>query len=126
MQSRFVFLVAVLAFSFGTMAQDSESFELEELYKQAAQQGGSYLRFIDNERLSSGIYQLKKGEEDKQEPHQWDELYYIIEGRARLVAGDKTYEVAPGTIHFVKANVSHRFIEIREDLKVLVFFSKKE
>ncbi len=108
-----------------SMAQNSGSFELEELYKQAKEEGGNYLRFIDNERLSSGIYQLKKGDVDNQQPHQYDELYYILEGKATLKVENERYEARPGSILFVKAEIEHTFVDIEEDLKVLVFFSKK-
>lgn len=108
------------------MAQNSADFKLEELYLQAKEQGGNYLRFIDNERLSSGIYQLKKGDVDTQQPHEWDELYYILEGKATLKVENESYEAVPGAILFVKAKIGHTFVNIEEDLKVLVFFSKKE
>lgn len=108
------------------MAQDSEGFSLEELYQQAEEKGGSYLRFIDNDRLSSGIYQLKKGDVDRQQPHEWDEIYYILEGRATLKVENESYEAKPGSILFVRAKIDHTFVDIEEDLKVLVFFSKKD
>lgn len=108
------------------MSQESQSYTLEDLYKQAQTQGGEYLQFIDNDNLSSGIYQLQKGSIDNQEPHKWDELYYVLEGKAKLRVEDKTYDAIPGSILFVKAKIEHTFVEIEEDLKVLVFFSKKE
>ncbi len=107
------------------MAQKSEAFTLEELYGQAKKEGGNYLKFIDNENLSSGIYQLKKGEVDNQRPHEWDEIYYILEGRATLKVENETYSAIPGAILFVKAKIDHTFVNIEEDLRVLVFFSKK-
>jgi quercetin dioxygenase-like cupin family protein len=123
---RFIAVYAISLISFQAMAQEGEAFVLEDLYKQAKEQGGSYLKFIDNEKLSSGIYQLRKGEIDEQEPHEWDELYYVLEGKAQLIVEKETYEANPGTILFVKARIAHTFVNIEEDLKVLVFFSKKE
>ncbi len=108
------------------MAQKSESFELKKLLKEAQISDGNYLKFIDNNKLSSGIYELKKGEKDLQQPHEWDELYYVLEGKAQLQVEDKIYEAVPGSVLFVAAKVDHKFINIVKDLKVLVFFSKKE
>ena len=107
------------------MAQESSSFSVEELYKKAKENGGSYLKFIDNEQLSSGIYQLKAGELDEQKPHEWDEIYYVLEGRAQLKVEDKVYDASAGAILFVAAQIQHSFINIEEDIKILVFFAKK-
>jgi quercetin dioxygenase-like cupin family protein len=118
--------IVLITNSLLTMAQDSDVFSINELYTQAKEEGGSYLKFLDNDRLSSGIYQLKAGEVDTQEPHAWDEVYYILEGKAKLEAGDKTHRANQGDILFVAAQVVHRFVEIETDLKILVFFSKKK
>jgi quercetin dioxygenase-like cupin family protein len=119
-------IVFAICITLKTMAQESEEFKLSELYERAATIDGSYLRFLDNDKLSSGIYQLKAGEEDKQEPHEWDEIYYVLEGKAKLNAGDEQYDASTGMILFVAANVVHQFVEIEKDLKILVFFSKQD
>lgn len=124
--SQLILLPIFLFSSLGASAQDSQQFSLEDLYNQAKEKGSAYLKFIDNDKLSSGIYQLKKGSTDQQRPHDWDELYYVLEGRATLKVEDQSYEVKPGEILFVAAQIEHTFVDIREDLKVLVFFSKKE
>lgn len=107
-------------------AQERALFQLEDLYNEASEKDLTYLRFIDNEKLSSGIYQLKAGVTDEQEPHKWDELYYVLEGRAKLNVEGEQFEVVPGGILFVAADAVHQFVEIEDDLKLLVFFSKKE
>jgi quercetin dioxygenase-like cupin family protein len=53
-------------------------------------------------------------------------VYYVVTGRARFRAGQKENAVAPGTILFVERNVDHRFVDVREDLTVLVFFAPPE
>ncbi|MEQ8904486.1 cupin domain-containing protein [Ekhidna sp.] len=121
-----IFTFLIIGFALTTMAQKSESFELKKLLKEAQISEGNYLKFIDNSKLSSGIYELKKGEKDPQQPHEWDELYYVLEGKAQLQVEGKIYEAVPGSVLFVAAKVDHKFINIAKDLKVLVFFSKKE
>jgi len=125
MAKHIIFLV-LFSITTTAMAQDSEGFKLEELYAQAKEKGGNYLKFIDNDKLTSGIYQLEKGAVDNQRPHEWDEIYYILEGKATLNVENESYEALPGVILFVKAKVDHTFVNIEEDLKVLVFFSKTE
>ncbi len=108
-----------------TMAQESSAYQIKDLLAQANQQDGRYLKFLDNEKLTSGIYQLKKGDKDLQEPHEWDELYYVLSGEAVLVVGEERHMANSGAVLFVAANVPHRFEDIEEDLDILVFFSKK-
>ena len=66
---------------------------------------------------------LRAGSKDLQGPHDEDELYLVIEGRGRIRVGDDESEVRPGSIIFVPATAGHRFVEIDEDMKLLVFFS---
>lgn len=119
----FFFVISVYVATYG---QEGQKFSLKELYDLAGKEQKRYLRFIDNENLSSGIYQLNVGDVDDQQPHKWDEIYYILEGKAQLIVADEMYSAKSGDILFVAAEVGHRFIDIQEDLKVLVFFTKKE
>ena len=59
-------------------------------------------------------------------PHSEDEVYYVIQGRARFTAGDDDYVVQGGSVLFVGAGVDHRFYQIEEDMKILVFFAPPE
>ncbi len=120
-----IFIISFLMFNGIIMAQEGQSFHMDDLLEMAAREEGRYLRFIDNNKLSSGIYQLKVGDVDEQEPHQWDELYYVLEGEAMLRVNEEDHKAVPGSILFVAADVPHQFVEIKQDLKILVFFSKK-
>jgi hypothetical protein len=44
----------------------------------------------------------------------------------RIRAGGQATAVAPGALIFVEKSVEHRFIDITEDLTVLVFFAPPE
>ena len=57
-----------------------------------------------------------------QAPHLEDEIYVVIEGRARLRIDGKDHEVGKGSILFVGATAEHSFFDIEDDLTVLVFF----
>ncbi|OEK03735.1 hypothetical protein BFP97_03500 [Roseivirga sp. 4D4] len=82
-----------------------------------------YLPFLNVDKLRTGLYVLPAGAEDTQQPHEHDEVYYILSGKAKFVAGQNETEVQEGAVLYVKANIEHRFSEIEEELKVLVFFS---
>ena len=76
--------------------------------------------------MSAGLYVLAAGATDKQKPHAEDEVYYVIEGSATFTAGGEERDVKAGSIIYVPARIEHRFHEIREELRVLVFFAPAE
>ena len=98
-------------------------FSKKELATGTAQQEGPYYEFLKHPALSSGIYVLKVGEPDLQKPHTEDEIYYVLQGQSRMVIGNQVLTVAQGDLIYVPAYQEHRFYDITEDLKLLVFFS---
>lgn len=102
----------------------SEAFyQLNELEKELTDSKRRYLPFLNVETLRTGLYVLPAGVEDQQQPHEHDEVYYVVSGKSKFVAGGKTTEAKAGSVLYVKAKVEHRFFEIEEELKVIVFFS---
>ncbi len=73
--------------------------------------------------MSCGLYRLRAGEHDPQSPHDRDEVYYVIEGRATLAMTNEELAASPGATLFVPAGAEHRFVNITEDLLLLVMFS---
>ena len=73
--------------------------------------------------LSLTIARWPAGSVDDQMPHTEDEVYYVLSGRAALVVEGSRTDVGPGSIAFVAAGDDHRFVDITEDLDVLVFWS---
>ncbi|MGD2114531.1 MAG: cupin domain-containing protein [Acidobacteriota bacterium] len=103
------------------------AFRLEQLEGELAATEGPYLPFFDSRSLRLGLYALPAGARDDQPVHDDDEIYHVVAGRATLWVGDEDGEdtlipVEPGAIVFVRAGVEHRFIDIEEDLEVLVIF----
>jgi quercetin dioxygenase-like cupin family protein len=101
-------------------------FSLVELQAQRANDGKLYQEFLQVPSMSAGVYELAAGATDPQQPHTEDELYYVVQGRARITVGNETQAVATGSLIFVAATVPHRFHDISEDLTVLVFFAPAE
>ncbi|MEU4192675.1 cupin domain-containing protein [Kribbella sp. NPDC026611] len=73
--------------------------------------------------MSVGTYSIPAGGVDDQLPHHEDEIYVVTTGRATLVTPDGRWPVGPGDVLFVPAEEEHRFVEITEDLALLVFFA---
>ena len=121
---RIGFLLIFLLTGIMTSAQDWEKFQWNDLKEEHRENGRSYLRFLDKSSLSMGLYVLEAGSEDPQEPHQLDEVYYVVEGTSKFQANNEVMDIEPGDLLFVKAQVPHRFLDISSDLKVLVIFSK--
>jgi mannose-6-phosphate isomerase-like protein (cupin superfamily) len=100
-----------------------EAFELSDIAAEREKSGRPWLEFLKVPTLNSGLYVLAAGAEDPQGPHDEDELYYIISGRAVLRVAGEDQAVQPGSIIYVKAHIEHSFHSITEELQVLVFFS---
>jgi quercetin dioxygenase-like cupin family protein len=103
-----------------------ETFEMSQLLDRLNQSDRLYLEFLRVPALSAGLYSLQAGARDSQQPHTEDEVYYIVSGKAAFAGGDKTYQVQAGSVLFVEAGLEHRFFDIVEDLKALVFFAPAE
>lgn len=102
------------------------AFTLTDLLAQQAQNDERYLEFLRVPALSMGLYVLPAGGVDGQQPHNEDEVYIVVRGRAFIHIAGEDQPVEPGRIIFVAAHVPHHFHNIREELAVLVFFAPAE
>jgi quercetin dioxygenase-like cupin family protein len=103
-----------------------DAFDLPELMQQREQAGRPYLEFLRVPDLSVGLYQLPANGTDPQLPHTEDEVYYVLNGKARVRVGSEDREVRAGSLVYVMKNVEHHFHSIAESLMVLVFFAPAE
>jgi mannose-6-phosphate isomerase-like protein (cupin superfamily) len=103
-----------------------DAFELDDLAAEQASSGQPYLEVLNVPDLSVGLYVLKVGQPDRQQPHTEDEVYYVVSGRAKVTVGGETRDVRAGSIVFVATAVPHRFHDITEDLTLLVAFGPAE
>ncbi len=101
-------------------------FQLSQLLAEREQSGRAWLEFLRGPSLSLGVYHLRAGQEDRQQPHTEDEVYFVTAGRGRFRAGGETRDVGPGAVIYVERSAEHRFFDISEDLTVLVFFAPPE
>ena len=78
--------------------------------------------FINKQSLAAGVLVLHPGEEDTQEPHESDEVYFVIKGDGFLKIKNKDYPVKPNKMYFVAKNIDHFFFGNKKELVVLYFF----
>jgi len=100
-----------------------EAFEYGDVVQNRASTGDAYLQFINAGTLSLGLYVLAAGATDMQTPHREDEIYYVVAGRAVIQVAGERRPVQPGSIVFVAKEAEHRFVDIEEDLSMLVYFA---
>jgi mannose-6-phosphate isomerase-like protein (cupin superfamily) len=107
-----------------------ETFDVSSLEEARAEvqhrTGELYLEFLRRDSMSCGLYVLEPGADDPQEPHQEDEVYVVLGGRAQLMVAGDDHPVGPGSVLFVARTVPHRFHDVIERLSVLVFFAPAE
>ena len=103
-----------------------DAWELSEVERDRAASGRLYHEFLSVPDLSAGLYVLEAGATDPQSPHTEDELYYVVEGRARVTVGDDVRDIEPGSLVFVGTAVPHKFHDITERLVLLVAFGPAE
>jgi mannose-6-phosphate isomerase-like protein (cupin superfamily) len=73
--------------------------------------------------LEIGVYVLVAPEPDRQQPHEDDEVYVVLEGRGVLDVEDESFPLTEGATLFVPAGAEHRFSGY-EGLSVLVMFAR--
>ncbi len=105
---------------------ESAAFTGVEISAAHAKAGRAYHEFLRVPALSAGLYVLPAGGVDGQSPHTEDEVYVVMEGRARFRAGEDDRAVGPGDVLYVRRGVEHRFHSITDELRVLVLFAPAE
>ncbi len=99
-----------------------KTFDLKNLKEKVRGNEPRFFEFLRSRQMSCAMYRLPIGATDMQPPHLEDEVYVVIEGRARLKVDGDEQEVAPGTVLFVAATTEHSFFDVTEDLTLLAMF----
>ena len=85
---------------------------------------GGYEIVHESPGLELGVYVLVAPEPDRQQPHEDDEVYIVLEGNGLLEVEGESLPVAEGSAVFVEAGADHRF-SAYEQLCVLVIFDRR-
>lgn len=101
-----------------------ETFDRARLMSEHDSSSNAYHEFLRVPALNAGIYVLRAGEQDPQQPHEQDEVYYVISGSATFSCdGHDDRSVTTGAVIYVEKQVGHRFHSITEGLTLLVVFA---
>lgn len=98
-------------------------FDLKDIRDKLKGKPVEYLEFLNVPSLNCGIYSLAAGSTDMQAPHDEDEVYLVLSGKARMKLGGEERAIGPGSLLYVGATTEHSFFEIEEDMTLLVMFA---
>jgi mannose-6-phosphate isomerase-like protein (cupin superfamily) len=97
------------------------AFEIRAAQERLGEAGGGYEVIHESAGLEVGVYVLVAPEPDRQQPHEDDELYVVLDGTGVLRVEGEDVPVELGSAVFVEAGADHRF-SAYEHLSVLVIF----
>ena len=99
-------------------------FDVQAVKERLKAGNGGYEIVHESPGLEVGVYVLVAPEPDRQQPHEDDELYVVLEGRGVLEVEGESTPVQEGSAVFVPAGDEHRFTGY-EGLSVLVIFARQ-
>lgn len=101
-----------------------ELYELDHLLSELEDHGKYFKDFISTDGIEAGIILLHPNEDDIQEPHSVDEVYYVIKGDGYIEINGKDHPVKQGIFIFVPAATEHRFHHNSQDLIIFYVLGK--
>ena len=101
-----------------------EPVEVRETAERLRAAGGGYEVVHRSAGLEVGVYVLVAPEPDRQQPHDFDEMYVVIEGTGVLEVEGEERRLGEGEALYVPAGADHRFTAY-EQLSVLVVFARR-
>ena len=102
----------------------TSGFDVDAVKARLAAGSGGYEIVHESPGLEIGVYVLVAPEPDRQQPHEDDEVYVVLEGNGTLEIEGRRLELRKGHAAFVPAGVEHRFVGY-EQLKLLVVFERR-
>ena len=97
-------------------------FDVDAVKRSLIERGGGYQVVHSSPGLEIGVYVLVAPEPDRQQPHDEDEVYVVLEGSGILEVEGTATRLDEGMALFVPAQAEHRFTAY-EHLALLVVFN---
>ena len=97
-------------------------FDVDATRRKLSESGGGYEVVHSSPGLEIGVYVLVAPEADRQQPHEYDEVYIVLEGSGVLEVEGTSTPLDEGGALFVPAGADHRFTAY-EHLALLVVFN---
>jgi mannose-6-phosphate isomerase-like protein (cupin superfamily) len=92
--------------------------QINDLLSELDKFGGYFIDFISTRHIQTGILRLHRNDNDTQQPHPVDEVYFVIQGKGMILINGENYSIKEGTSIFVPAHAEHKFHSNSEDLVV--------
>ena len=105
------------------MTLAAHTVEIQGAKERLAAAGGGYEVVHRSPGLELGVYVLVAPEPDRQQPHDDDEIYVVLEGLGTLEVEGERLQMHEGQATFVPAGAEHQFVGY-EQLSLLVIFEK--
>ena len=102
----------------------AHAFDIAGVAKRLSEASGGYELVHSSPGIEIGVYVLVAPEPDRQQPHEDDEVYVVLEGNGMLEIEDERVELREGHAVFVPAGAEHQFVGY-EHLIVLVIFERR-
>ena len=106
----------------GPMLKVAHAFDIDAVKARLAEKGG-YEVVHFSPGLEIGVYVLVAPEPDRQQPHEDDEVYIVLEGHGVLDVEGTKVDLREGHALFVPAGAEHQFSGY-EELSLLVIFER--
>lgn len=101
----------------------AHAFDIEAVKKRLVAGNGGYETVHESPGIEIGVYVLVAPEPDRQQPHEDDEVYVVLEGSGTLEVEGTQVALREGDAVFVPKGADHRFSGY-ENLSVLVVFER--
>jgi len=102
----------------------ARAFDISGVKDRLASGKGGYEIVHCSPGLELGVYVLVAPEPDRQQPHEDDVVYVVLEGSGVLEVEGERVELREGHATFVPAGAEHRFVGY-ERLSLLVIFERR-
>jgi mannose-6-phosphate isomerase-like protein (cupin superfamily) len=106
----------------GPALEIAHAFDVEAVKRRLSEAGG-YEVVHSSPGLEIGVYVLVAPEPDRQQPHDDDEVYIVLEGSGTLDVEGEQVALRVGHACFVPAGAKHAFSGY-EELSLLVIFER--
>lgn len=100
--------------------------ESYDLYKIISSMNNWYDTFIERSNMAVGVLRLRPNELDPQDPHLYDEIYYIVQGDGYLNVEGEEIAIREGSVIFVPAHAKHKFHGNSKELIALYVFAGED
>ncbi|AFZ74080.1 cupin domain-containing protein [Natronobacterium gregoryi] len=83
---------------------------------------GTHREVLETHSMTVDVGRYPSSTAASKNPHNEDELYYVLSGAGKLRVGDETYDVEGGDLVYVEPEMEHDFFAIEEAITVLIVF----